>query len=64
MRYDMVTGGCDRYDTDAVIGEVVFAPRTGSADELDGHYLTFARSIADDRSWLVENPHQFGCSPL
>jgi hypothetical protein len=29
MRYDMVTGGCDRYDTDAAIGEVVFAPRTG-----------------------------------
>jgi hypothetical protein len=21
MRYDMVTGGCDRYDTDAAIGE-------------------------------------------
>jgi hypothetical protein len=23
-----------------------------AADELDGYYLTFARSIADDRSWL------------
>jgi carotenoid cleavage dioxygenase-like enzyme len=53
IRYDMVTGRCDRYDTDAAIGEVVFAPRTGSADELDGYYLTFARSIAGDRSWLL-----------
>ncbi len=52
VRYNMATGGSVRYDTDASIGEVAFAPRSGATEELDGYYLTFARSIADDRSWL------------
>ena len=44
-----------RAATDASIGEVVFAPRPGPpgpAEELDGYYLTLARTVADDRSWL------------
>jgi carotenoid cleavage dioxygenase-like enzyme len=52
MRYDMATGGAASWDTEASIGEVVFVPRTGATDELDGYYLTFARSVTDDRSWL------------
>jgi carotenoid cleavage dioxygenase len=52
VRYDMVTGDVASYDTGAAIGEVVFAPRCAAGGELDGYYLTFARSVADDRSWL------------
>ena len=51
-RYDMVTGSSVGYDSDAALGEVVFAPRPGGTDELDGYYLTFATTLADDRSWL------------
>jgi carotenoid cleavage dioxygenase-like enzyme len=56
IRYDMQTGRRDTWPTDASIGEVVFAPRPappdGAAGELDGYYLTLARTVADDRSWL------------
>jgi carotenoid cleavage dioxygenase-like enzyme len=55
VRYDMNTGARDSWPTDASIGEVVFAPRPGPpcpAEELDGYYLTLARTVADDRSWL------------
>lgn len=48
----MTTGQAARWDTDASIGEVVFVPRTGATKELDGYYLTFARTVSDDRSWL------------
>lgn len=53
VRFDMADGSSARFDTDAAIGEVVFAPRAGSTGELDGYYLTFARSVTDDRSWLL-----------
>jgi carotenoid cleavage dioxygenase-like enzyme len=52
VRYDMATGERACHDADASIGEVVFAPRTGASEELDGYYLTFARTLGDDRSWL------------
>jgi carotenoid cleavage dioxygenase-like enzyme len=58
IRYDMTSGRADSWDTDASIGEVVFAPRAGTStagtptEELDGYYLTFARTLGDDRSWL------------
>jgi carotenoid cleavage dioxygenase-like enzyme len=56
VRYDMKAGRPESWETDASIGEVVFAPRPGTpadrAEELDGYYLTLARSVADDRSWL------------
>jgi carotenoid cleavage dioxygenase-like enzyme len=51
-RYDMVTGSSVSYDSDANLGEVVFVPRPGGTDELDGYYLTYANSLNDDRSWL------------
>ena len=40
------------WDTDASVGEVVFVPRGGAAAELDGYYMTLARSVPGDRSWL------------
>jgi carotenoid cleavage dioxygenase-like enzyme len=51
-RYDMATGTSVGYDSDACLGEVVFVPRPGATDELDGYYLTFATTLDDDRSWL------------
>ena len=50
-RYDMITGSSLGYDSDACLGEVVFVPRPGGTDELDGYYLTFATSLDNDRSW-------------
>lgn len=53
VRYDLAAGRADHWDTGASIGEAVFAPRHGTeAGELDGYYLSFARTLADDRSWL------------
>ncbi len=52
VRWDMAAGRSQGWDTDAAIGEVIFAPRQGSSGELDGYYLTLARSVPDDRSWL------------
>jgi carotenoid cleavage dioxygenase-like enzyme len=51
-RWDVATGQCQVWDTDASIGEIVFVPRNGSAEELDGYYMTLARALPDDRSWL------------
>jgi carotenoid cleavage dioxygenase-like enzyme len=51
-RVDLETGAWDSFDTGAVIGEVVFAPRPGGTDELDGWYLTFGTSLDDGHSWL------------
>jgi carotenoid cleavage dioxygenase-like enzyme len=50
IRYDMDTGESRSYDCDSVLGEVVFAPREGSTEELDGYYLTYATSFGPDRS--------------
>jgi carotenoid cleavage dioxygenase len=68
IRYDMTTGGRDTWDTDASIGEVVFAPRSGltpeGPEELDGYYLALARGVRDDRSWLyVWDAGDFPCPP-
>jgi carotenoid cleavage dioxygenase-like enzyme len=52
-RYDMVTGESVAHDSDLVFGEVVFAPRAGGTEELDGFYLTFATDHAAEHSWLV-----------
>jgi carotenoid cleavage dioxygenase-like enzyme len=49
---DRLTGRNQAWDTDASIGEVVFVPRQGAADELDGYYMTLARGLPEDRSWL------------
>jgi carotenoid cleavage dioxygenase-like enzyme len=51
-RYDMQEGSQVSYNSDACLGEVVFAPRPGGTDELDGYYMTFASSLDDGRSWL------------
>ena len=52
-RIDLETGDVrESYDTGAVIGEVVFAPRAGGTEELDGYYLTFGTSLDDGHSAL------------
>ena len=51
-RYDMQTGTSVTYDTGAAVGEVVFAPRDGGTDELDGYYLAFGTDLAEGRSSL------------
>lgn len=53
VRYDMATSTRASHDLDTVIGEVIFAPRDGGADELDGYYLTFASEPSGSRSWLL-----------
>jgi carotenoid cleavage dioxygenase len=50
VQFDMETGNAETYDAGAVIGEVVFAPRAGGTQELDGYYLTFASSVDASRS--------------
>jgi carotenoid cleavage dioxygenase-like enzyme len=50
VRFDMTTGQSQTVSCDAVIGEVVFAPRPDATDELDGYYLAFASSLGADRS--------------
>jgi carotenoid cleavage dioxygenase-like enzyme len=53
-RHDMVTGASVSWDApDMAFGEVVFAPRHGGTDELDGWYLTFATDGSATHSWLV-----------
>jgi carotenoid cleavage dioxygenase-like enzyme len=66
IRYDMATGTSEGFDCDAVIGEVIFAPRPGGSDELDGYYLTFASSLgADRRAWVyVWDASQFPSPPM
>jgi carotenoid cleavage dioxygenase-like enzyme len=51
-RVDLESGAWESYDTGAVIGEAVFAPRAGGTEELDGYYLTFGASLDDGRSAL------------
>jgi carotenoid cleavage dioxygenase len=53
VRYDMERGTSVSHDVGAVIGEVVFAPSDGGADELDGYYLTFASDRQAGHSWLL-----------
>jgi carotenoid cleavage dioxygenase-like enzyme len=53
-RHDMVAGTTATWDApDMAFGEVVFAPRHGGTDELDGWYMTFATDMAATRSWVV-----------
>ncbi len=52
-RYDVDAGTCVSHDSDLVIGEVAFAPRTRGTDELDGYYLTYGTDVAVSRSWLL-----------
>jgi carotenoid cleavage dioxygenase-like enzyme len=65
VRWDMATGRSEAWDTDASIGEVVFVPRDGSRDELDGYYMTLARDVRGDRSWLyIWDAGDFPCPPM
>jgi carotenoid cleavage dioxygenase-like enzyme len=65
VRWDMSAGRSQAWDTDASIGEVVFVPRQGAAEELDGYYLTLASGLADDRSWLyIWDAGDFPCVPV
>ncbi len=51
-RYDMTAGTSCRYQCNAVIGEVVFAPRPGAREELDGYYLCYGTDFDTNRSAL------------
>lgn len=66
IRIDMESGRSVTYDCEAVVGEVVFAPRSGATDELDGYYLTFASSLGPDRSAraLVWDAGEFPGPPM
>lgn len=65
-RFDMQTGSSTGATTDMSLGEVVFAPRDGGHEELDGYYLTYGTSLADtDRSYLVMwDAGEFPSEPL
>ncbi len=52
-RYDMSTGATSVYDADLAFGEVVFAPRAGGTDELDGFYLTYGTDPSAQHTWLL-----------
>ncbi len=66
VRYDMATGRSQTFECDAVVGEVVFAPRGGATEELDGYYLAFASSLGADRSarFLVWDAAEFPAPPI
>jgi carotenoid cleavage dioxygenase len=64
IRWDMASGRSQAWDADAALGEVVFVPRQGAADELDGYYMTLARGLPDDRSYLyIWDAGDFPCPP-
>jgi carotenoid cleavage dioxygenase len=44
-QYDMQAGTSTYADTNAAVGEVCFAPRTGGTDELDGYYLAYGTDV-------------------
>jgi carotenoid cleavage dioxygenase-like enzyme len=52
-RIDLETGGWVEQVHDLVFGEVVFAPRAGGTDPLDGYYLAYGTGLDDGRSGLV-----------
>jgi carotenoid cleavage dioxygenase-like enzyme len=52
VRHDMATGTSIEQQLDVAIGEVVFAPRDGATDELDGYYLSFGTGLDDGSSRL------------
>lgn len=52
-RVDLDTGEWVEQVHDLVFGEVVFAPRTGGTDPLDGYYLAYGTGLDDGRSGLV-----------
>jgi carotenoid cleavage dioxygenase len=53
-QFDMRSGTARHAVTDLSLGEVVFAPRDGGREELDGYYLTYATALGDaDHSYLV-----------
>ena len=60
IRWDMSTGHSQAWDTDASIGEVVFVPRDGAAEELDGYYragrLCRSRQVPRHRHRRVVSP--------
>ena len=61
----MSTGQSVAWNADAAVGEVVFVPRGGATEELDGYYMALARSIPDDRSWLyIWDAADFPCPPM
>jgi carotenoid cleavage dioxygenase len=65
VRWDMSAGRCEAWDTDASIGEVIYVPRDGSQDELHGYYMTLARDVRGDRSWLyIWDAADFPCPPM
>ena len=66
VRYDMATGHSQTFECDAVVGEVVFAPRRGATEEVDGYYLAFASSLGTDRSarFLVWDAADFPAPPI
>ncbi len=66
VRYDMGSGTCQVFDCRAVVGEVVFAPREGATEELDGYYLAFVTSLDADRSarFMIWDAAQFPEPPI
>jgi carotenoid cleavage dioxygenase len=65
LRWDMSTGQSVAWNADASVGEVVFVPRGGATDELDGYYMALARAMPDDRSWLyIWDAADFPCPPM
>ena len=66
VRYDMASGTSQVFDCDAVVGEVVFAPRAGATEELDGYYLALATSLDPGRSarFVVWDAAEFPAPPL
>jgi carotenoid cleavage dioxygenase-like enzyme len=53
VRVDTQAGTYVTQPIGLTVGEVVFAPRDGSTDELDGCYLSFASSADARHSWLL-----------
>lgn len=53
VQFDTEAGTHVSHATDMGFGEVVFAPRDGGTDELDGYYLTYATDADARRSYLL-----------
>lgn len=65
VRYDMQTGERVQHTLESAIGEVVFAPRDGGTEELDGYYITFDNSLDGRKSrLLIWDAAQFPDEPM
>jgi carotenoid cleavage dioxygenase-like enzyme len=64
-QYDMDAGTSTEFRSSAALGEVAFAPRVGSAGELDGYYVAFGTEFDSGQSAMyIWDAAEFPADPV